>query len=977
MSMNVPHNGSAGLTWVGLWKQYVLSATILLALAFLITPNLWSQSQAINGSIRGRVADASGAAVPDAAVSVRNTATGFSRTVQSNQDGYYVLPNLPLGPYEVTITKSGFSTVKAAGVRLEAGKEAVVDAPMKPATVETVVEVTNQVPVVQTTQADIGRTISSVEINNLPLTSRNPYNFILFQPGVSGHPNPELGIPRTINTNGLLDRINYQMDGMVDTQSDRHGLRLFPISQSFVREVQTVSNSYAPEFGGTSGNIYNVITNSGTNNIHGEFNYLHRWVDATARPILLSPTAPKPELKLNDYATSVGGPFIKDKLFWFGAYEHLTRGLPTPVTINPADASALGINSDLLGSGPGLLHGQFLNGRTDWVINGKNTVFLRYNYFRNDFPFNTTSGSLSALDAFSDFKDRAHVGGLQLVSTLTRNLLNEFRVSYAFRKNMHFPGSLTGPGPAVYVSGIARFNGTTGAGDVFDEKIPNFNENLTWIHGKHSLKFGGNWQENIDLQRATSYTLYTFTATPGGNSAIQNYQAAASGLNPYAYSTATVSTGGSVPTYKSVFFGMYAQDSWQVTPKLMLIYGMRWDKYLAPPADKNALFVYSQHFNSPSANFSPRLGFAYRVTNKTVLRGSAGVFYDNPATNTWFNTLLNNGTVASGSFQSTAPGAPAFPTILSSAPAPSTPPNITSVAPNFRNAYTMNFSLQVQQQLSSSDALTLGYVHTAGRNLEYLYDMNLINPIGQLADGRPVFDKSPSASTRLYPQFNGITLQQSGARSNYDALVMNYTHRLSKGIELSASYTWSHSISNAPDANSFEQNLPIEDPTDINRDRGNALANRPQALTISTVLQPSWKGGNSVLRHVINGNMFAILANLSSGDQQNIVVNTVLNGDPITASVTRPAFVGRNSVRGPNIYQVDLRYTREIATFWERVKPQFVFEANNLLNHPNITSINTAASVALDGTLTKAPTLAPTGTVLEGRIVQVGLGVRF
>jgi hypothetical protein len=976
MSTNVQHDGPVRMQWVRLCKQFVRSAMILLGLTFLSALCAWSQSQSINGTIRGRISDQSGAAVAGGTIEVHNAATGFRRTAQSNDDGYYLIPNLPLGSYEVVITKQGFSTVKATGVRLEAGKEAVIDAPLKPATVETVVEVTNDIPVIQTTQADIGRTISTLEVANLPLTSRNPYNFILFQPGVSGHPNPELGIPRTVNTNGLLDRIYYQMDGMVDSQSDRHGLRLFPISQTFVREVQTVANSYAPEFGQTTGNVFNVITNSGTNDIHGAFNYLHRWVDATARPILLSPTAAKPELKLNDYAASAGGPFIKDKLFWFGAYEHLTRGNPTPVTITPANAATLGIAPSLLQSGPGLLHGQFLDVRVDWAINSKNTAFLRYNYFRNDFPFNTTSGSLSALDAFSDYKDRAHVGGFQLVSSITNNLLNEFRFSYPYRNNTHFPGSLTGPGPVINVSGLAIFNGTTGAGDRFNEKIPNFSENMTWIRGKHSFKFGGSWQENVDLQRATAYSQYTFS-TSSGLSAAQNYLNAKSGLTPYSYSSFTVSNGGTLPSYKSMWFGLYAQDSWHITPKLMLIYGLRYDKFLPPSADPNALFTYTHNFDSPSANFSPRFGFAYSVTSKTVIRGSAGVFYEPPATNTWFNALLNNGTVSNATLLPTSPGAPAFPNLLSSVPVPGTAPSIWAVSPNFRNAYTLNFSLQVQQQIARNDSLTVGYVHTGGRNLEYLSDMNLINPIGTLADGRPIFSSAVNASTRLYPQFNSITLENSGARSTYDALVTNYTHRLSQGMEVSASYTWSHSITTAPEANGFEQNLPIEDPTNMLRDRGNSLANRPQALTISAVLQPTWKPGNAVLRHIVNDNTFAILANLSSGDQQNVVVNRALNGDPITASVTRPAFVGRNSVRGPNIYQIDLRYTRDIITLWERVKPQFVFEANNLFNHPNVTSLNTVATVDALGNITSAPTLAPTSTVLEGRIVQVGLGVRF
>src|SRR5262249_45737141 len=197
-------------------------------------------------------------------------------------------------------------------------------------------------------------------------------------------------------------------------------------SDTYVREVQTVSNSYAPEFGQTSGNIFNVITNSGTNDIHGMFQYIHRWVDASARPILLSPTAPKPELKLTDYAANAGGSVIKDKLFWFAAYEHLERGQPSPVTITPANAAQIGINPSLLATGPGTLHGQFFNTRVDWVINSKHSVFVRYNYFKNSFPFNTNVGGLNALDASSDFRDRAHVIGMQVMSTLTPSLLNEF-----------------------------------------------------------------------------------------------------------------------------------------------------------------------------------------------------------------------------------------------------------------------------------------------------------------------------------------------------------------------------------------------------------------------------------------------------------------------------------------------------------------------------------------------------------------------
>jgi hypothetical protein len=963
--------------------------TVLAISGMLSGTDGFGQSQAINGTVRGRVSDVSEASVEGATVTIHNSATGLTKTGQTGADGYYIFPNLPLGSYDVEVAKEGFATVKAANVLLEAGKEVVIDARMPLASVSTTVEVSGGAPVIEPTRVNIGRTIDTKEIENLPLPSRNPYNFIIFQPGVSGHPNPELGIPRTINTNGLLDRINYQVDGMVDSQQDRHGLRLFPISDTYVREVQTVSNSYAPEFGTTSGDIFNVVTNSGTNDVHGMFQYIHRWIDATARPILLSPTAPKPELKLNDYSGNAGGRIIKDKLFWFGSYEHDERGQPSPITITPANAAQIGIDPALLATGPGTLHAQFVDARVDWVINSKNSAFVRYNYFKNSFPFNTNVGGLFALDASSDFRDRAHVIGMQVVSVLTSNLLNEFRFSWPLRSNSHFSGSLTGPGPAVLIPRIANFGGTIAAGDQFTEKIPNFNENLTWIHGPHSFKWGGAWQQNVDLQKADSFTQYSFPT-------IAAYLSAKSGANPFAYSTVTVSNSGNVPSYHSVFFSFYGQDNWQVRPNLTLIYGLRYDKFVPPPADPNAPFIYSRNFNSPGANFSPRVGFAYRLTPKTVLRGSGGIFYESPATNTWFNTLLNNGNLSSVSLAPNSVGAPPYPTILSSVAPPTTPTDVTSAAPNFRNAYTINTSLQLSRELSSNDSITAGFIHTGARNLEFLDNINLINPIATLADGRPVYSRTVSASTRLFPQFNNILLQESGARASYNAGVINYTHRLSAGMEVSAAYTWSHSISDAPDVNSFEQNLPIEDPSNRLRDRGNSLVNRPNAFTLSSIIEPSVKGGNGFLHTVLNHNMFSVLANLSSGDEQNITGNTVINGDQRTTAVTRPLFIGRDSVRGPSIYQVDLRYTRTIARLWDRVEPQFFIEASNLFNHPNVTSLNTAVAIGglnsagLPTALTGLPvnsagtavvplpsSFPASSTVLEGRIVQLGLAARF
>src|SRR5579884_1568730 len=930
----------------------------------------FAQTQSINGSIRGRVTDPAGAGVPGAQITATNESTGFTRVIESGDDGYFVLPNLPLGTYTLTIQKAGFETERHTNIVLTAGEEGVIEAQLKVGAVATEIDVTGGAPILDVSRVSVGRTINHLEVDNLPLTSRNQYNFVIFQPGVSGHPNAELGIPRTLNTNGLLDRINYQLDGMVDTETDRYGLRLFAISDIYVREVQTVSNSFAPEFGQTAGDIFNVISNSGTNNLHGEFYFIGRPPGANARTILLSSSKPAASIDLHDYALNSGGPIKKDKLFIFGGYEHLLRGTPTPTTIDPNAAAQIGLSPSLLATAPTVQHVQFLNLRVDWNINSKNQFFARYDYFRNEYPFNTQNGGLNALDAGVDFRDRAHIGGFQLLTTFSPTTLNELRASEPYRNEHHVADVLTGPGPEIAINGIATFNGTQNAGDRFAEKIPSFSDSFTKIAGAHTIKVGGGWQENNDNQVGDVYSEYIF-------SNIANYLAAKSGASPMSYTQFKTLLGVPGAHYKSYFYNFFAQDTWQAKPNLLVTYGVRWDRFQAPSGEANAPFIYTQHFHTPNRDWAPRAGIAWQLTSKTVLRVSSGLFYEAPATNLWYNSFANDGSTRSfvDTFTPQTAGAPAFPAVFNFLPGAtlSSPQTITTVTPTFKNAYTINSNIQITQQLGQNDSLTAGYIHTGARDLTFLRDMNLINPVSFLADGRPVYSSAVNANTRLYPQFNGITLQDVGAVSNYDALIVNFYHRLSRGAEVSASYTWSHSISDAPDANSFEQNLPIEDPTNRSRDRGDSISNRPHAFTLSSAFAPTFSIHNSFLRHLANDNQLTILAVLQSGDQQNIIANQVLNGDSTTSSVTRPLFLGRDLARTPNIYQIDARYTRTIFTLWERVRPKFWAEATNVFNHPNITSINTTAQVNSSGAITSPASLAPVSSVLEGRVIQLGV----
>jgi hypothetical protein len=335
---------------------------------------------------------------------------------------------------------------------------------------------------------------------------------------------------------------------------------------------------------------------------------------------------------------------------------------------------------------------------------------------------------------------------------------------------------------------------------------------------------------------------------------------------------------------------------------------------------------------------------------------------------------------------------------VTTATAPATP-SVFTVTPNFKNAYALTTTLQVSRELSRNDAVTFAYVNTGGRQLQWLHNTNLINPLGFLLDGRPVFDTRVNAGTRANPAFNNVTLQDVGANSSYNALEINYEHRFSRGLVASAAYIFSHTISDAPDVNGFEQNLVyVEDPTNRLRDRGNSYINRPQSFTASTVWSPRAKLQNSIVNRLLNDNEFAVLTNISSGDEQNVTANANLNNDSTVGSnVTRLLGMGRNTLRGPKVVQFDLRYTRTLFTLKERFRTQFLTEATNIFNHPNVTTLKTAG-VPVDiagcpnaNRFTLDPThcgqltasgfpssfATPSSTVLQGRILNFGLGVRW
>ncbi len=955
----------------------------MLILALAVAAPALAQSQAINGTIEGTIADISGGVLPGVTVTVTNTDTGLTRTAVTDERGGYRVILLPLGSYRVAAELPGFKKYEQSGVALSAGMTAVVNVTLGVGQVSEVVSVTAEAPVAEPGKIDLGRTISTQEIKNLPLVSRNPYNFAFLQANVTGYENNEFGVPR-INANGTQMRTNYQLDGNTNTEKDRAGLRLLPVSEVLVREVKVVTNGFAPEFGQTTGMVYNAITPSGTNDFHGSASYRFKRNPFSTRPFFLSPTALKPDTKADDVTATIGGPIEKNKMQFFGAYEYVDRSLITGgqvITVKSADAQALGISLPASGVIPAHQKVNFGFGKLDYQLGKSHQLAVRYFYFQNSSPSNI-GGGLTTTDRATDFTDRMDSASAQMVSTIGTTVLNELRVQYARRHQFRTQGGSVA-GPAITVTGVAAFGGArigdgNSVGFDFNQGITQVVDNLSWLRGNHAFKAGADAQFIADKRVKGDLFSYTFPT-------IEAYLAAKSGADPYSYTNFQQVAGDPTITYHSAFFGFFAQDDWQVASRVKVLYGVRYDLFNIPNARPYAANQYSQSFKTDKNNIAPRIGVSWTLDgeSKTVVRASTGLMYEPPLLDFYDNAILNNGdprsyTVA---LNGTSTGAPAFPGSLASAPQGFTLPrqSINVIDPNFKTQWAWMTNVQLQRALTSDFAVSVGYVNSIGRNLPVLVDINLI-PTGQtLADGRPVYSTTVSAATRVDPTFDHVNMFKSIGQSTYNALTATLTKRMSHGWMAQATYTLARGVDNAPLTGTYvvgSGDDRLSDPSNINRDKGVTPFNQVHTFALSTVLAPQISGGGAGAA-ILNNNQLGIIVQANSGLPFNIGSNQDLNKDG--QSNDRPIGIDRNTGRLGRVINVDVRYSRFIP-FSGAFKAELFAEAKNLFNTQNISGVNRQIKVdALGNPLTALPAVDgfPPTNGYDQRLLQLGVKISF
>jgi hypothetical protein len=925
---------------------------LALVAVWALTGTAYGQSQAINGTIEGTVKDASGAVLPGVTVTITNTETGSQRVVVTNESGVFRAPLLQLGRYLVSAELTGFSKFEQVGITLVAGQTVSLPIALKVGGLTDAITVTADSAVVNFAKTDVGRNINEREIKNLPMVSRNPYNYALLQPGVTGSENSEFGVPR-YGVNGQALRVNYQVDGNTNTQRDRAGLRMMPLSEVMIQEVQVVTSGFAPEFGNTTGLVYNAVTPSGTNTLKGDVGYRFRKKSWSAFPFFFTlpkTDANRPDNSLDIITGTIGGPIRKNTLHFYAGTERTYREMPRIITIDPGIAAQVGVAAQG-GAVDAYQEVLFIIGKLDWQAGKNHRVTGRTNLFSNDNPLNGGGGGNTALERSVDFRDRMYSHAVQLVSTLGAANLNELRVQVAQRHQSRFSSAGAGTGISVNINGglvngvnnNINFGMPTGDGEDFVQRIYQVLDNYTMLRGNHSFKAGFDYQFIDDHRSVPLPAQYTFPN-------VASYLAAKSGANPKGYTTFT-QTVAILPEFDmtNAGFSAFVQDDWKATPNLKVLYGVRYDLNLYNKGIPGS--PYSQSFNRDKNNFGPRFGFAWTPDDagKSVVRGSSVVMYDQ-----MLLAIIEQSYELSGdprriavSLPPTAAAAPSFPNILSTAAPPAqTSATLFGMDPNFVSGRTWQNNIAYERAVGTNYSASVSAMYARGYTMPVISEVNFTNfPIRTLADGRGVFSSTVNSVTRVDPRFNRVRLVQSIGESWYKAATLQFGKRWNGSLQFDLNYTLAKGTDTAPLGGgtlSVQGDAARSDPFNLDRDKGPNSLDIRHTFNASVVALSNFSIANRVLHHIINNNQVSLLVQFNSGTPVQIAGNTDLNGDGTNND--RPVGVSRNSLNLPSRKNVDARISRFI-NFGGRYKFEVQAEFKNIFNWEQVSGVQTTYAV--------------------------------
>ena len=924
------------------WIQAIGLLTFLFAASFFPSISK-AQSNAADGALNGYVTDTTGAIVPNSTVVLRSQDTNVQTVRHADNQGYFRFPLVPVGTYELAVKASGYGDYVRKGITVAVGSEVSVNPKLGVGEAKSTVVVTADASMISESSPAITGFVTEKEMRDLPIVSRNIYNLFLFTPGAKGIPSSTFATPG-YSFGGVL-RSTWNVDGLDDTsRATTSPIRLVINTPGSIKQVQVLANGYQAEFGKSTGGQMNLVTRSGGDTFHGSAMYLNRPQALAAIPTFAHSKA---NLDWYMYALNLGGPVIRKHVFFFANFEHNPSHSPTTSRITPATVAALQLTPDQIADQP---HGETYNSpsvRVDYKINEKNSGFLRYSRFTNKQPYLSTGGFFVKSRAQTGF-DNENAGELQLASTSTPKVLNELRYGINRRETY---GVSTFPAKPDDVDTTVSGYAYLGNSPSTSRNIETSNQvvdNVSWQHGKHFIKFGADYQRVSYFARSALARSFTFGGLAANKSrpkvtALNQYLYTLAGdidpstKKPYTYTTLSVSLGDPSITRNIQFISAFVQDEYRLSPRLVAIAGLRYEKKLLPEAVPDSTYALAQkRIHGRDFSFAPRLSLAFSPNDRTSVRGSAGIFFDVPNLTFFTAEASTDGnryhayTVAG-----TASTAPKYPTIPDAVGAQfMAKPNLYVIDPDFRAMYAVQSNLQVEQAFTQNLSVRFQYMYFGTRFGPYLHDTNL-TPTGEaLADGRPVY----TTKTRPNPNYGQINELFSHGNTSYNGLDVTVNKRMSHGLLVAATYSWSHAL-----GDSDQNGYAVSDPSDVRRDYGNLSTDVRHYF----VLRALYTAHTSVswLRWA-NGIGLSTMTMVTSGRPLNPLAGADLNGD--LATNDRPLFVQRNSLRGPNYALVNARASKTF-TFEKRFNFELMAEADNLLNHKNAACSVTGCNGAING----------------------------
>jgi outer membrane receptor protein involved in Fe transport len=993
----------------------MLKTFALISVAILLVTTAVFAQVIGGGTLNGTVTDPSGAAIPNAKVTATQSATGVSRTTQSSGAGVYSLSSLPPGAYDVQIEAGGFKTAKLTAVTVGVGAIATFDVKLEVGGVQESVSVTAATPLIETTRSQTSTLVDERAVSELPINGRNFLDFTLLTPGVSRDltrfGDISFGGQRGTTNSLLVDGsdANNVFFGQSTGRSGT-GRNPYSFSQDAVQEFQVSNNGYSAEVGRASGGVINVITKSGTNDFHGtgfEF-FRDRSMNANTWNNNRNGRRKGP-YHFNQFGGNIGGPIQENKAFFFFDYDGQRNTIPNTVILTvPPDAtnplSVAGYNElaskYLTQYANGLRNNVYL-GKVDYALSPRQQLNFRYNANRfSGINFeNGGANSASEHTGNSDVStDNVAVSYTNVINAAT---LFESRFSWT-RDNEPGAANSTAPEAQIRQAGtlvlqIGRNNFSPRYTNI---KTYQFVENLSHQRGSHAYKFGF----DLNVQKIDNY----FAGNFSGSFQFNTYADFAA-RTPVSFTQgfAGAGTDGPLTHPNANEIAFYAQDSWRVSNRLTLNYGVRYDLYRFPnPKVKNpdpgltAMGIDTSRINSDTNNFGPRFGFAYRLdeSGRTVVRGGYGIFYGRTPSILVGTATSNNG-IQVQTYTLTS-NIPTYPNILSAPPTGvSRTIDIYAFAPDYVQPMTHQWSLNVERQLSNSYAVTLGYLGVRGEHLTRTRDVNLfpVVPVaGAYSDGTPVtILQHPNA--RPNSNFRRISVFDSGGDSIYHGGFIQLTKRFSQNFQVQSSYTFSKVIDDNPDSTSVvvgggDDAKVAQDTLQPNADRALGNADVRHRFVLSGVWDLAYAKSisNRPIRAILSGFQLSPVVTLQSGRFLSPTLggtSDILN-DGNTRN-DRPPNVGRNTFEAPGYASVDLRVNRDFALHRERVRLRMMFEAFNLFNRANFGNINPSVSSiittrysytgpnAATRVLTPNPTFGAPNDTFDPRILQLAAKISF